>query len=233
MKEVASNFGMKAVIFDMDGVIVDSESIHQRAEIYALSAHGLDVTPQDLRPYAGTSRQAFQDGLTEKYDVELDWKGVFEKKDELFFQLIEDVEAIPGVMDFIREIKAANLKLGVATSSQKRNLSFVLRKFGLETYFDALVCAADIALSKPDPEIFLKAAAALNKAPEDCAAVEDSINGVKAAKAAGMYAIAITTTFPREALAEADRIVDGFNELKADALLRLKRWTFNRCVSQT
>ncbi|MEW6238243.1 MAG: HAD family phosphatase [Candidatus Omnitrophota bacterium] len=214
------------MIFDMDGVIVDSESIHQRAEIYALSAYGLEVTDQDLRPYAGASRQAFQDGLTERFDLDLDWKGVFEKKDELFFQLIEDVEAIPGVLDFIQEIKAANLKLGVATSSQKRNLSFILQKFGLEPFFDALVCAADISRSKPDPEIFLKAAAALGEAPEDCAAVEDSVNGVRAAKSAGMYTIALTTTFPLTALVDADRIIDGFPELKAEELLRLKRWRF-------
>ncbi len=212
---------MKTIIFDMDGVLIDSESSHQESEIKALAAFDLHITPKDLQPFAGATRDAFVTGITERFGVSLDWDGVFEQKDELFFKLMEEVKTVPGVETLLHRIKDAGLKLGLATSSQKRHLSFILNKFGWEPLFDVAVCAADITKSKPDPEIFLKAANGLGAQSAECVVIEDSLNGLRAAKAAGMYTIAITTTFPREALTDADWIIDRFDEIDVEALMRL------------
>lgn len=214
---------MKAIVFDMDGVLVDSEKIHQRSELKALESFGLKLEVQDLQPYAGASRVAFQKGISERFNVDLDWKAVFKLKDDLFFPMMNDVEAIPGVLELIPELKSTGFKLAIATSSQKPNMEFVIDKFNLSPHFDAAVCAADITHSKPHPEIFLKAAERLGVEPAECYAIEDSLNGVRSAKSAGMNVIGLTGTFPRKSLQEADRVIDGFDELNAQELLGLAK----------
>ncbi len=140
------------------------------------------------------------------------------KKDELFYTLIEDVKPIPGALPFVRALKEAGFKLGMATSSQERLVQLIVKKFNLEPLFDTVVCTIDITHSKPHPEIFLKTADRLHFDPVDCAVVEDSINGVEAAKAAGMYTIGLTTSFARSQLSKADCIIDSFAELNVDKI---------------
>lgn len=214
---------MQAVIFDMDGVLVDSEPIHQRTELDALAAFGLPLQVEDLYPYAGTTREAFQEGLTREYNFHPDWKALFQHKDRRFYEMMEEVEALPGVLRFIQELKQEGFKLALATSGQKRCADFVLEKFSLQPLFDAVVCANDVRQSKPDPEIFLIAADRLQAAPVDCVVFEDSINGLRAAKSAGMYAIGITGTFNSSALYEADRIIHHFGEIDAHQIRLCKK----------
>ena len=111
---------IQAVIFDMDGVLIDSEPLHSKAEIHALGAFGLSLTMEDIKPYVGANRDTFRNGLTKKFGVPIDWDAVFAKKDELFYTLIEDVKPIPGALPFVRALKEAGFKLGMATSSQER-----------------------------------------------------------------------------------------------------------------
>lgn len=203
--------------------MIDSEPAHKESEIKALAAYDLHITENDLQIYAGTTRDMFAAGLSEQFGVSLDWNAVFEKKDVLFYELMKSVRTFPGIESLIHRIQAAGLKLGIATSSQKRHLSYILDRFGWEPVFDVKVCAADITKSKPDPEIFLMAAQRLGVEPAACAVVEDSINGLRAAKAAGMYAIGITTTFPRQALSDADQIVDGFDEIDVDEIKQISK----------
>ncbi|MFB3785626.1 MAG: HAD family hydrolase [bacterium] len=209
---------MKAVIFDMDGVLIDSEKFHQQAEIQSLARIGVQVTPADLKPFAGASRELFRRGLSERFGHHLDWDAFFAEKDRVLFDRMENVRLVPGVLPWLRDLRAKGLRLAVATSSQRRLLEFVLMKFSLDETFEQTVSANEITHSKPHPEIFLKAAALLRLNPADCAAVEDSINGVLAAKAAGMYTLAITTSFPRDQLTPADRIINHFEELRGDPL---------------
>jgi len=207
---------MKAVIFDMDGVLIDSEKFHQQAEIQSLARIGVQVTPADLKPFAGASRELFRRGLSERFGNHLDWDAFFAEKDRLLFDLMQEVRPVPGVLTWLRDLRAQGLRLAVATSSQRRFLDFILKRFSWDDTFEQTVSANEITHSKPHPEIFLKAAELLCLDPADCAAVEDSINGVRAAKAAGMYTLAITTSFPRVQLAPADRIIDHFEELRGD-----------------
>lgn len=206
---------MDAVIFDMDGVLIDSEPAHQQSELTALAAIGLTVTVDDLKAYAGTTRAAFESGLSERFGVDVDWDALFERKDEVFFRLMEEVETFPGLIAFLHEIKDMGMKLAVATSSQEQLLSFILRKFDWESLFDVTVCAQDVVNGKPDPEVFLTTAQRLGLEPSACVVVEDSFHGLRAAKAAGMFAIGITTTFPSERLHQADRVIDAYDELDA------------------
>ncbi len=210
---------MKAVIFDMDGVLIDSEVAHQKAEIQALADHGLQVTVEDLKPYAGANRRAFRIGITKQFGVDLDWDSIYEEKDRLLFRYMEDVEALPGVLPLLKAIRQTDCKLAVATSSPKPLLDFVVNKFELAPLFDTLVCNDDITQSKPDPQIFLIAAERLHVKPVECIVIEDSLNGIKAAKAAGMFTIAVPTTFRHEELGDADRIIDSFEGLSVESLL--------------
>ncbi|MBN2329777.1 MAG: HAD family phosphatase [Candidatus Omnitrophica bacterium] len=212
---------MKAAIFDMDGVLVDSEPIHQRTELDALAAFGLQLETRDLKPYAGTTRESFQNGIALQYNFHPDWESLFHHKDQRFYEMMEEVQSMPGVLNFIRDLQKSNIKLALATSGQKRSMEFVLNKFSLNESFSALVCANDVTHGKPHPEAFLIAADRLNIPPCDCVVFEDSVNGVKAAKAAGMYAIGIAATFPKEALHEADRIIESFHQINADEIAAL------------
>jgi HAD superfamily hydrolase (TIGR01509 family) len=212
---------MKAVIFDMDGVLVDSEPIHQRTELDALAAFGLHLEKKDLYPYAGTTRDAFQKGISLQYNFHPDWKAVFEHKDRHFYELMKDVNPMPGVLPLIREMKAAGLKLAIATSGQERSMATVLDKFSLTSVFDASICARDVSKSKPDPQAFLLAAERMQIQPADCVVFEDSINGIRAAKAAGMFAIGVTGTFAKELLCEADRIVEKYDGVSAHEIILL------------
>ncbi len=206
---------MQAVIFDMDGVIINSEPIHQKTELDALAKHGLIIENKDLSFLSGATRNAFIKGISEKYDFHPDWDLLFEHKDQNFYQLMHDVEPIPGVLTFIEDLRLNGLKLAIATSGQERSMHFVLDKFNLKTTFGAMISASDVTKSKPHPQGFLKAASNLSVDPGQCVVIEDSVNGVRAAKAANMYAIAITTTFSRDKLHQADRIIDKFDQINA------------------
>lgn len=211
---------MKAVIFDMDGVLIDSEKAHQEAEITTLRQFGIEVTVDDLKPFAGANRDSFKQGISERFGA-IDWNRFYEIKDKMLFNLVEQVESIPGVVDLLRQIKQAGMKTGLGTSSQRSLMDFVVDRFAFRPLFDELVCTNDITRGKPDPEIFLVCAERLQVDPRDCVVIEDSVNGIKAAKAAGMYSLAITTTFDPHELHEAHRVINRFDEISATMLLSL------------
>lgn len=205
----------------MDGVLINSEPIHQKTELNALDAFGLQLGPEDLHFLAGTTRNAFARGIADRYDFHPDWQALFNHKDQHFYELMQEVELMPGVLELLQDIHQTGLRLGIATSGQERCLRFVLEKFSLVELFDATVSANDVTESKPDPQVFLLTAQRLQVEAQDCIVVEDSINGVRAGKAADMYTIAITTTFPRYELREADRIISAFDELSGKELKML------------
>ena len=204
---------MKAVIFDMDGVLIDSQVLHNQAKQELLLRFGLSVPLEELKAFAGSSRAFFQATITRQYGVQWDWSEFYRAMDERVTELLETVQPIPGAMETLDEIKHLGLKLGLATSSQKPILERVSARFQFDQRFDVIVCANDVENTKPDPEIFLLAAERLRVLPAECAVVEDSLNGVRAAKAAGMYTVAITTTFPRYELQIADRVIQSFDEI--------------------
>lgn len=213
---------MKAIIFDMDGVLIDSEMAHKESEITALAQHGFHVTEEDLMPYVGANRAAFERGLEATFNQKVDWPSVFATKDEIFYKLMQNVKPVPGVLELVDATKN-KYKLGLATSSVRRFMNFIADKFNYQHRFQTMVCGEDIVNSKPHPEIFLKAAERLQVPPQQCIAIEDSINGIRSAKAAGMFVIGITTTFPRQTLQQADLVIDHFDEITPNKMIYQKR----------
>ena len=189
---------IRAVIFDMDGVLCESEPfIAEAACRMFLETHGQRVTPEDFRPFVGTGEDRFLGGVAEKYGVRLTLPRDKERTYALYLDIIRGrLCSVPGAPEFVRECRRRGRKTAVATSADRIKLTGNLAEIGLPAEsFDACVTGDDIRRKKPDPEIFLTAAAKLGLPPAECLIVEDALNGVQAAKSAGAACLALTTSF--------------------------------------
>jgi HAD superfamily hydrolase (TIGR01509 family) len=214
---------IRAVIFDMDGVIVDSEPAHIEAEKQIMMQHGVEVTAEDLRPYTGTTAEFEFTDLISKHHLRTTPGQLINEKDVILFELLEkETQPTKGVIALIKDLKQHGLKLGIASSGRAKLVFYFLRKLKIEHLFDAVVCAEDITHSKPHPEIFLKAAERLREEPEKCLVIEDSKLGVEAAKSAGMRCIGFRNpNSGNQDLSKADVIVDDFAKLETQRLKSL------------
>jgi len=192
----------------MDGVLVDSEKYICQAAILMFSEIGIKALHADFLPFIGTGEIRYIGGVAEKYRVQRD---VIQMKSRTY-QIYETItrgklQPLPGVLDFIDKCKARGLKVAVATSADKVKMLINLKEIGLpEDVFDATINGLEIERKKPFPDIFIAAAVKLGLKAEECLVVEDAINGVQAAKAAGAKCLGLTTSFTREQLKEADWI---------------------------
>ncbi len=208
---------VRAVIFDMDGVLVDSESLINAAAVAMFKELGLVVRPEDFLPFVGAGEDRYIGGVAEKYDFPLDVVAAKRRTYEIYLDLVPSrLEAFPGVLDLVRACRIAGLLMAVASSADEIKVRANLEKIGLPMKFwDAVVWGEDVKNKKPAPDIFLSAAEKLGVNPAECVVVEDAVNGVQAAHSAGMRCIAVTHTFPADRLHEADLI----REKIADVLL--------------
>ena len=215
---------IRSVIFDMDGVIVESEPAHVEAEKQILLKHGIRITSEELRNYTGTTAEFEFNDLIRKYKLNTTAETLFNEKEDILFKLLEKkTEPTKGVMDMIKNLKQQGFKLAVATSGHRKLARYYLKKLGIESFFDAVVCAEDITRSKPDPEIFLKAAQRLGVEPSECIVIEDAKFGVEAAKKAGMKAVGYRNpSSGNQDLSKADWIVSDFTKLDIQGLLKEK-----------
>lgn len=206
---------LKGIIFDMDGVLVDSEPFICEAAIRMFAEHGLTVQPEDFIPFVGAGEARYIGGPAEKYNFPIDIERDKARTYEIYGEIVRGrLDPLDGVREFIAKARAKGLKLAIASSADRVKIDINLTEIGVpaET-FDAVVSGSDVVRKKPDPEIFLKAADRLGLRPEECLVVEDAVNGVAAAKAAGMRCLGLTTSFTREDLAGAD----WFGSTLADA----------------
>ena len=202
-----------AVIFDMDGVIVDNHAYHHEAWMTFFQKYGLTVEGDVSHFFGRTNQDILEAVFPDKLDVERLYQYAGEKE-KLYRELYEgNVEMAEGLPELLENLLKMGMKLAVATSAPPGNVDFVMKNTGLRRYFDLVVDSSMVAKGKPDPEIYLLAARKLNVNPARCVVVEDSVSGIRAALAAGMKVVAITTTSSRERLAEADMIIDNFDEL--------------------
>jgi beta-phosphoglucomutase len=197
---------IQAVIFDMDGVLTDSEPLINAAAIEMFREKGLVVRPEDFIPFVGTGENRYIGGVAEKYGFPLDVSAAKKRTYEIYLDLVPDrLEAFPGAQPVVAACRLAGLKTAVASSADRIKIEANLCKIGLPPEsWDAIVTGDDVARTKPNPDIFLAAARLLQLAPRDCTVVEDAPNGIQAAKAAGMRCVAVGQTFPAEKLAAAD-----------------------------
>ncbi len=214
--------GRKGVIFDLDGVLIDTGQFH-RQSWYDL-AREEDFQMSDELFYSTFGMQNYQiiPKLVRRDLTAEDIERMSEWKERRYRELISGKLTLQeGARGLIDELKSNGFLLAIGTSAPQANLAFMLEHTGVDDCFDAYVTGEDVSNSKPAPDTFLKAAEKLSLSPGCCLVVEDAVQGVQAGKKAGMKVVAVCTTRQREDLEEADLIVDSLGELKADDFLKL------------
>ncbi len=213
----------KAVIFDMDGVLVHSEDAMKTTSIESLKRFGINPQKSDFIEFTGMGEDAFIGGVARKYGLEYNT----EMKDYAYMLYVEKarelVEVFDGVKEVLLKVKNLGLRVAVASAADLIKVKTNLACIGLEIdFFDAIVTGSEVEKKKPDPEIFIKAATLIDVQPENCMVVEDAKSGIMAAKAAGMSVIGITTAFCKIELetVDPDYVVDDIRE----AFIKIYNW---------
>jgi len=209
-----------AVIFDMDGVLTNSEPLINAAAIAMFKEKGLIVQPDDFLPFVGTGEERYVGGVAEKYGFALDASAAKQRTYEIYFDLVPtQLEAFPGVHDLVTLCRQAGLKVVVASSADRVKVAVNLQKIGLPPEaWDAVVTGEQVKHKKPAPDIFIHAAEQVGISPNECVVVEDAVNGIQAAKAAGMRCLAVAQTFPAERLQEADVVREKIADVQLSDL---------------
>lgn len=215
-----------ALIFDVDGVVADTEALNARASVTMFQElYGTQVQAGDFRPFVGTGDERYVEGVAEQYGVSIDTAAAVERRKECFFRLLaeEPLPAMPGVIELVTSARGrAEVKTAIATSGNKDKQFPVIEGTGLRLeWFDAVITGEDVTRKKPDPQIYRLTSERLGVPPERCVVLEDAPAGVAAAKAAGMTCVAVTSSVPREQLAAADRVVDSLAVVSLEQLAAL------------
>ena len=216
--EKKENAMLKGVIFDMDGVLVNSEPVHYRAYLMALDKWGKTFTYEEYKKYIGTTNAVIIEGLIKKFDLSVS-VGEFNeimKGYKAFLYERDGYPGVDGVPETLASLKAAGYSLAVASSSPYENIVLATKELGIQKYFDRLISGEGVPNPKPAPDVFLKTAAALGLDPEECLVVEDSCHGVHAAKNAGMPSIGFVNPDSGEQdLSCATKLTKSFREVDA------------------
>ncbi|RZJ25789.1 MAG: HAD family hydrolase [Flavobacterium sp.] len=212
-------------IFDMDGVIVDTEPVHYHA--YQQHFKELDIhVPDELyATFTGNSTRNVYQKLKEKFALDCDVEKLIDIKRSLFndaFDTKDDLFLLEGVEDLIKDLHQNGIQLVLASSSAKVTIDRVFRRFGLHQYFSHIVSGEDFPKSKPDPAIFVEAVRLSGDTKENCIVIEDSTNGIKAAKAAGIFTVGYDSLNSKmQDLSEADIVIRRFDELNFEKISKL------------
>ena len=216
---------IQTVIFDMDGVIVDTEPVHRYAYYKQFEELDIEVTEAMYTSFTGFStRNTFQT-LKEQFQLTHEVEDLIQRKRNIFndaFDTKEDLELLDGVRTLIEDLHQNGIQLILASSASKVTIDRVFTRFGLHDFFTHIVSGEDFPKSKPHPAIF-EHAASLSTAPkENCIVIEDSTNGVRAAKAAGIYCVGYISEHSKDQhLDEADLVINHFKELSAQVIRTL------------
>ena len=209
----------------MDGVIIDTEPIHHHAFFTQFAELGITVSDALYASFLGSStRNVFQQ-LKHEFNLPQEVPALLQRKRELFNQAFDEdasLDLLPGVRALIEDLRAHGVQLVLASSASKATIARVFQRFGLAPYFSHTVSGEDFAQSKPNPAIFLHAAELAQTPVGECIVIEDSANGVAAAKAAGIYCVGYAS--PHSAgqdLRLADRVIQDFSELSAVEIQQL------------
>ncbi|MFH1585778.1 MAG: HAD family phosphatase [archaeon] len=206
---------IKAVIFDMDGVLIDSIKYVLKSFNEVLKKDGVHITKDEMSKFNGRPLEDMLAWLKRDHNITYSPEEFEEKALALQLKLMrEEFKDNKKLINLIETLKAKDLKLAVATSSLRGRAEKILGLLEVKDYFDVILTAEDVTNHKPNPEVFLKAAKKLGVNPEECVVIEDAANGIQAAKKGGMKAIALLTEFQtKKELKDADFIIDSLDEL--------------------
>jgi len=211
---------IKGVLFDMDGVLVDSEEFMCEAAVRMFAEKGIRVSKEDFAPFVGMGENRYLGGVAEKFGCDFD----LEKDKARAYRIYAEITAgkltpLPGVHDFMKRCKSRSLKLAVATSADQVKMEINLAALGLPSgTFDQTVNGLEVERKKPFPDIYLEAAKRLGLKPEECLVVEDAVSGIDSGKAAGCRCLGLTTSFPAERLVHADWICHTLEDAPDEAI---------------
>lgn len=196
---------MLAVIFDMDGVLVDTEPVILEAAILGLKEYGVTAVPDDFKPFVGAGENRFIGGVAQKYG--LDYKPEMKRRVyEIYIEIVKDrIKVFEGVHGLLNLLNEKGIPMALASSADKIKVDANLKSAAIpKELFKAIISGDYVEHNKPAPDVFLKAAQAIGVNPVNCVVVEDAVNGIAAAKAAGMKCIAVVSSFSREQLSKAN-----------------------------
>ena len=210
---------LEAVLFDMDGVIIDTEPFFLRSESMLLKEFGVDTELEYHFRYQGTTHEYMWETMKNEFNLDAPVGELVERANVIRNRLMDEdgLQPIPGVIPFIARLHEAGVPLAIASSSPLTDIHKAVKALDIEKYFSYFVSGESVAHSKPAPDIFLDAAENLNAKPENCVVIEDSKNGVASAQAAGCKCIGFRNLeFPPQDLSLASVIVTDFSDLDAD-----------------
>jgi HAD superfamily hydrolase (TIGR01509 family) len=207
----------KLIIFDMDGVLLDSEKIYMDMNQIFFKKLGADISIAEHQTFVGISATKMWTHIKHKFNLSQSVDELKELEKELKHKTLKETSLIPtsGVIDFLEFLRQKGHTITIASSGLKKNVDLILQKLGIEKYFDLVVNGEQVLNGKPEPDIFLKVAEYYNLLPKDCIVIEDSTNGVLAAKAANMFCIGYyNPNSGKQDLTKADEIIDNFKDQK-------------------
>ncbi|MGW8223944.1 MAG: HAD family hydrolase [Syntrophobacteria bacterium] len=219
---MVENRKLEAVLFDMDGVIIDSEPLWSKAEQELLARRNIPYSPQLKAVMMGLDSSEAVGFLIQHYDLKESLSDVVEERNQLIAGLFRQfLRPMPHALQLVRSVHAAEIKTGLASSSPQELVALALGRLNITGLFDFILSGDQVARGKPAPDIYLTAARELGVSHENCLVIEDAPHGVAAAKAAGMCCLAISTSASEPALAAADRVVRDFAEVDLQSLQEL------------
>lgn len=214
----------QAVIFDLDGTLIDNNAYHIEAFKAFYDKIGKAFTIEEYKQHINgrVNREIFNYVFNTKLSPEKSEEYTNEKEGLYRELYAPHIKAVDGLIDFLNELEQAKIPKAVATSGIIPNINFMFEHIPIRKHFLTVIDSTQITQGKPHPEIFLKAAASVNAIPSECIAFEDSLAGIKSAKAAGMKVVALTTTHTAEELKDADLVIKDYTEISLTKMRQLK-----------
>ncbi len=205
---------LKAVLWDMDGVIADTADYHYEAWKETFQKRGIKFSREDFRRNFGQRNDTIIRRFVGDSIAQAELDSIAAEKELSYRQkVMRNIRPLPGAIELMKSLRERGIKMAIASSAPMENIQLIIRGLGIESYFQAIVWGREVTEGKPSPQVFLLAARKLGFEPANCVVLEDAVAGVAAARSAGMKCVAITNTHPAASLKEADLIVDSLTEV--------------------